>query len=89
MFEVLTSNLVIMRKVVYMGIILLLYIITRFITFESEIGYDECIKMKEFQFGEDLLHIEPGQDKGSIPTSVLIDIILFIIDNINCLKHFS
>ena len=45
--------------------------------------------MKEFQFGDDLLHIEPGQDKGSIPTSVLIDILLFIIDNINCIKHFS
>lgn len=45
--------------------------------------------MKEFQFGDDLLRIEPGQDKGSIPTSVLIDILLFIIDNINCIKHFS
>ena len=41
-----------------------------FITFETEIGYQECIKLKEFQFGNDLLRIEPGQDKGNIPTSV-------------------
>ena len=50
--------------------LLIFYFICSFITFESELGYDECIKMKEFQFGDDLLHIEPGQDKGSIPTSV-------------------
>lgn len=43
---------------------------TSFITFDSEIGYEECLKMKDFKFGEDILRVEPGQDKGSIPTSV-------------------
>lgn len=47
-----------------------------FITFETEIGYQECIKLKEFQFGNDLLRIEPGQDKGSIPTSVKSTVLL-------------
>lgn len=42
----------------------------RFVTFSSEIGYDECLHMETFQFGDDLVKIEPSQDKGCMPTSV-------------------
>ena len=41
-----------------------------FITFESEIEYNEILTMKSIAFGDDILRIEPGQDKGSMPTSV-------------------
>ena len=43
-----------------------------FITFESEIGYNDILLMKSIAFGPDVLNIEPGQDKGSMPTSVQI-----------------
>lgn len=43
-----------------------------FITFESEIGYNDILTLKNITFGPDVLHIEPGQDKGSMPTSVWI-----------------
>lgn len=57
-----------------------------FITFDSEIGYEECLKMKDFKFGEDILRVEPGQDKGSIPTSVL-DTLSFQLDHLGCFEH--
>lgn len=41
-----------------------------FVTFSSLLGYEECVSMETFQFGEDLLRIEPSQDKGCMPTSV-------------------
>lgn len=41
-----------------------------FVTFSSLLGYEECVSMETFQFGEDLLRIEPSQDKGGMPTSV-------------------
>lgn len=70
MLGALTFNLAIMRRVVCMGNGKFYYVKTSFITFDSEIGYEECLKMKDFKFGEDILRVEPGQDKGSIPTSV-------------------
>ena len=47
-----------------------LFVMHRFVTFSSEIGYDECLHMETFQFGDDLVKIEPSQDKGCMPTSV-------------------
>ena len=41
-----------------------------FVTFTSEIGYNECIQLGTYKFGDDVLRIEPGQDKGTMPTSV-------------------
>lgn len=42
--------------------------------------------MKDFKFGEDNLRVEPGQDKGSIPTSVL-DTLSFQLDHLGCFEH--
>ena len=62
-----------MRKVVFMGIICIANCYNSFITFDTELGYDKCVKIKEYQFGEDLLRIEPSQDNANIPTSVFYD----------------
>ena len=45
-------------------------IMIRFVTFTSEIGYNECLQLGTYTFGDDELRIEPGQDKGTMPTSV-------------------
>ena len=60
-----------MSEVVFMGSFGLHYFMASFVTFESEIGYEECVKMKQIQFGEDILRVEPSQHRGSMPTSVL------------------
>ena len=52
------------------GYLLFCCLLTRFVTFTSEIGYNECLQLGTYTFGDDVLRIEPGQDKGTMPTSV-------------------
>ena len=65
-----------MRKVVFMGSSFTCLCYNSFITFDTELGYDKCVKIKEYQFGEDLLRIEPSQDNTNIPTSVWLYFLL-------------
>lgn len=52
------------------GCLLSFRVTIRFVTFTSEIGYNECLQLGTYTFGDDELRIEPGQDKGTMPTSV-------------------
>ena len=42
-----------------------------FITFESESGYTKLLSMDRFVFDADELRVESGQDRKSMPTSVV------------------
>ena len=63
------------------GCLLSFRVTIRFVTFTSEIGYNECLQLGTYTFGDDELRIEPGQDKGTMPTSVSLSSSLSLSDN--------
>lgn len=63
------------------GFVLFFGFMSRFVTFTSEIGYNECLQLGTYTFGDDVLRIEPGQDKGTMPTSVYSSMFLSSVDH--------